>query len=53
MVITIGSRIFTPQDIVLRDDALHRKGSFGRVETWYYNGIFDNNYSTIKWFKRE
>ena len=47
MVITIGSRIFTPQDIVLRDDALHRKGSFGRAETWYYNGIFDNNYSII------
>ena len=47
MVITIGSRIFTPQDIVLQDDALHKKGSFGHVETWYYGAVFDNNYSIV------
>jgi len=46
-MITIGSRIFTPQDIVLQDDALHRKGSFGHIETWHYGAIFDNNYSIV------
>lgn len=44
---TIGPRIFTPHDIVLQDDALHRKGSFGHVETWHYGAIFDNNYSIV------
>ena len=44
---TIGSRIFTPHDIVLQDDALHRKRSFGHIETWHYGAIFDNNYSMI------
>jgi len=45
MVITIGSRMFKPQDIALQDDALHKKESFGHVETWYYGALFDNNYS--------
>lgn len=36
---------FSPQDIVLKDDAMHRKRSFGRVETWYYDAVFNNNYS--------
>ena len=39
--------MFTPHDIVLRDDALHRKGNFGHVETWYYDALFENNYSTV------
>jgi hypothetical protein len=46
-VTTIGPRIFTPHDIVLQDDALHRKGSFGHIETWHYGAIFDNNYSIV------
>lgn len=46
-MITIGSRIFMPQDITLQDDALHKKGSFGHVETWYYDAVFDNNYSIV------
>ena len=39
--------MFTPHDIVLRDDALHRKGNFGHVETWYYDALFDNDYSIV------
>ena len=54
IIITIKGRFFinsigfTPQDIVLRDDALHKTGIFGHVETWYYDAIFDNNYSMVK-----
>jgi len=33
---------------VLRDDACHRKESFGHVETWYYDdAILSNNYSIV------
>ena len=39
--------MFTPCDIVLRDDASHGKGNFGHVETWYYEVLFDNNYSIV------
>ena len=46
-MIKIRSKVFTPYDIVLRDDALHRKGNFGHVETWYYDALFDNNYSMV------
>ena len=31
----------------MKDDALHRKGSFGRIETWYYDAIFNDNYSVV------
>lgn len=36
---------FLPKDIILKDDAQHKKGNFGRIETWYYDAIFNNNYS--------
>ena len=38
---------FIPQDIILKDDAIHKKGSFGKIETWYYDAIFENNYSIV------
>jgi hypothetical protein len=38
---------FRPMDIILNDDACHLKDGFGRVETWYYDAIFDNNYSLV------
>ncbi len=44
MLIIIGEE-FSPQDIDIKDDSLHRKRSFGRVETWYYDAVFSNNYS--------
>ncbi len=44
---TIDSREFIPQDIVIQDDAVHKKGNFGHVETWYYDAIFDNDYSVV------
>jgi hypothetical protein len=44
-VIKISTKVFTPHDIVLRDDAAHGKGSFSHVETWYYDAMFDNGYS--------
>ena len=31
----------------MKDDALHRERSFGRIETWYYDAIFNNNYSVV------
>ncbi len=36
---------FLPKDIVLSDDAQHKKGNFGRIETWYYDAVFDYNHS--------
>ena len=38
---------FRPMDIILKDDACHLKDGFGRVETWYYDAIFNNNYSLV------
>ncbi len=26
---------------------MHKKGSFGNVETWYYDALFENNYSIV------
>lgn len=46
-MIEIISKTFVPHDIVLQDDALHKKGNFGHVETWYYDAIFDNNYDVV------
>lgn len=44
-MIVIIREEFSPQDIVIKDDATHKKRIFGRVETWYYDAIFSNNYS--------
>jgi hypothetical protein len=44
-VITIESQRFNPTSIRLQDDAAHTPRIFGNIETWYYDAIFDNNYS--------
>jgi hypothetical protein len=44
-VIVIEPRQFNPTRIILQDDAVHKPRIFGNVETWYYDAIFDNNYS--------
>lgn len=31
----------------MKDDAVHKTKIFGNVETWYYDAIFDNNYSMV------
>jgi len=38
---------FKPTDITLKDDACHLKEGFGRIETWYYDAIFQNGYSIV------
>jgi hypothetical protein len=43
----ISIRKFVPHDSVVQDDALHKRGKFGRVETWYYDALFENNYSIV------
>jgi len=43
----IKSDNFEPKDITIQDDACHLKEGFGRIETWYYDAIFDNNYSMV------
>ena len=42
---TIKPLGFNPKGIILDDDAVHEPKIFGNVETWYYDAIFDNNYS--------
>jgi len=44
-VITIEPQRFNPTPILLQDDAAHKPRIFGNIETWYYDAIFDNNYS--------
>ena len=39
--------VFEPEDIEFIDDARHRKGFFSHVETWYYDAVFENNYSIV------
>jgi hypothetical protein len=36
--------MFKPHDVVLKDDAFHKKA---QVETWYYDALFDNGYSVV------
>jgi hypothetical protein len=42
----INERPFTPQDISLSDDALHRRKKF-HIETFYYDAVFENHYSIV------
>jgi len=44
-VITIELQRFNPTPICLQDDAAHTPRILGNIETWYYDAIFDNNYS--------
>ena len=37
--------IFNPQDIELKDDAFHDADILNYAEWWYFDAIFDNNYS--------
>lgn len=46
-MIAINSKTFIPKDVTLQDDALHKKKNFGHVETWYYDAMFNNNYSMV------
>jgi len=43
----IQGKMFTPDEIALKDDALHKKDRFTHIETWYYDAVFDNNYSIV------
>ena len=36
---------FQPQDITLYDDAWQKKTNFFHIETWYFDAIFNQNYS--------
>jgi len=38
---------FKPENIVLKDDALHKNHRFFRIETWYYDAVFENKYSIV------
>jgi hypothetical protein len=38
---------FQPKDITISDDAWQKKTNFFHIETWYYDGIFTNNYSVV------
>jgi hypothetical protein len=46
-VIIIKTSGFNPESATLKDDAAHKSRIFGNVETWYYDAIFDNNYSVV------
>lgn len=36
---------FLPKSIIQRDDASHKKGNIGHVETWYYDAMLNRGYS--------
>jgi len=38
---------FQPRDITISDDAWQKKTNFFHIETWYFDGIFSNNYSVV------
>ena len=38
---------FQPHDISRVDDAIHLKNNFSYIETWYFDGYFKDNYSTV------
>ena len=38
---------FQPQDISIHDDAWQKKTNFFHIETWYFDGIFKNNYNVV------
>lgn len=46
-MIIIKSLGFDPQSITLKDDAAHKRKFFGNIETWYFDAVYDNNYSTV------
>jgi len=35
------------ENITLQDDAFHKTYDFFHIETWYFDGVFDNNYSMV------
>jgi len=43
----IKSFDFKPIDIKLHDDACHLEEGFEGIETWYYDAIFEDNYSIV------
>ena len=45
----MSSRIieFHPEDIAISDDAWQKKTNFYHIETWYFDGIFENSYSIV------
>jgi len=38
---------FQPSDISYVDDSVHLKDNFSRIETWYFDGYFKENYSVV------
>ncbi len=38
---------FQPQDISICDDAWQKKTNFFHIETWYFDGNFNDNYSVV------
>jgi hypothetical protein len=36
---------FSPQDMVLKDDAFHGRGNLPFTEWWYFDAMFENGYS--------
>jgi hypothetical protein len=43
----IDKEEFRPEDITIRDDAWQKKTNFYHIETWYFDGIFTNNYNVV------
>lgn len=46
-MINIKSSNFIPKIVGFNDDAAHESKIYGGIETWYYDAIFDNNYSIV------
>jgi len=44
---SIKKREFQPKDITIHDDAWQKKTNFFHIETWYFDGIFSNNFSVV------
>ncbi len=44
---SVKNKEFQPEDITIRDDAWQKKTNFYHIETWYFDGIFNNNYSIV------
>ena len=36
---------FAPENITIKDDALHQPDKLCHMETWYFNAVFGNNFS--------
>ena len=46
-MILIKSEEFIHQEISIKDDALHKFPLLSQIETWYYDSLFNNEYSVV------